>query len=415
MRHYILFLSIILISISCKKKYELQTEVWPINSGRVTPQNGEYKEGEEVTVQASADSGYRFKEWTIDGAEGSVHSTNPFVIDMDGDHSILATFEEEFVEEGVTDYNDEIYPVDLTFEGYLNELSFFERWNGPGNCPELASGHPLGIYGEPNFACLFIEGDMGRTGSIGTDSANPRNYISRRVPITFRMNIRNKRSDGSSVISASSTISTSSPGVTIINNSSGVNNIPYNGSSWTTNDFKILVNYPDEDGTIAFDLSIEEQGESFVTKNIVIPFEPFEIHSISVDDDDNPDSDGNTNGICEFGERIETFITVSNKLNDNIEKVYGLLESSNNLIDVKDQWNGVSNKVDALVWYNYNFDSVNNVVANQEGIKPRFDFVFDYNLPTSDEFSLDLIISGKIPVMGRRVAMRQKLEVRYNQ
>ena len=101
MKWPILFLSIALLSISCKTKYELQVTASPSEGGIVNPESGKYEEGEQVTIQVNPDSDYRFIEWSGDwtGTE------NPLLITMDRDYNIEATFEESPVyldENGVT-------------------------------------------------------------------------------------------------------------------------------------------------------------------------------------------------------------------------------------------------------------------------------------------------------------------------
>ena len=101
MKYPILFLSIALLSISCKTKYELQVTLTPAGGGIVTPQSGEYEEGEEVTIQVATNSGYQFIGWSGDW----IGTENPLLITMDRDYTIEATFQESPVyldENGVT-------------------------------------------------------------------------------------------------------------------------------------------------------------------------------------------------------------------------------------------------------------------------------------------------------------------------
>jgi surface protein len=89
MKYPILFLSIVLLSISCKTKHELQVTASPSEGGKVTPQTGEYEEGEEVTLQAAVNSDYKFIGWSGDWTG----TDNPVTITMDKDYSIVANFE----------------------------------------------------------------------------------------------------------------------------------------------------------------------------------------------------------------------------------------------------------------------------------------------------------------------------------
>ena len=54
---------------------------------------GTYEEGDQVSLTATADAGYLFKEWTENG--DPVSTDNPYVFNAEEDRSITATFEQE--------------------------------------------------------------------------------------------------------------------------------------------------------------------------------------------------------------------------------------------------------------------------------------------------------------------------------
>lgn len=71
-------------------EYELNTSVNPSGSGSVSPSGGIYKEGEQVELEASADEGYTFSNWS-----GDIDSQdNPVMVNMDSDKAITANFSE---------------------------------------------------------------------------------------------------------------------------------------------------------------------------------------------------------------------------------------------------------------------------------------------------------------------------------
>ena len=53
---------------------------------------GVYEEGNSVTLTATADAGYQFKNWTVGGAE--VSTANPYTFTADADVEVVANFEE---------------------------------------------------------------------------------------------------------------------------------------------------------------------------------------------------------------------------------------------------------------------------------------------------------------------------------
>ena len=74
-------------------KYALTTNVLPAEAGSVSvdPDMNAYKEGTEVTLEASRNFGYRFKEWQEDGK--TVSSASSYTVKMDADKVVTAIFE----------------------------------------------------------------------------------------------------------------------------------------------------------------------------------------------------------------------------------------------------------------------------------------------------------------------------------
>lgn len=68
--------------------YNLTTSVSPVGAGTVSPSGGEYDAGSEITVSATANSGYVFDYWS-----GDSNATGPHVgITMDRDTHLIANF-----------------------------------------------------------------------------------------------------------------------------------------------------------------------------------------------------------------------------------------------------------------------------------------------------------------------------------
>ena len=90
-----------------------------------------------------------------------------------------------------------------------------------------------------------------------------------------------------------------------------------------------------------------EGSNSYFTYKVPIPIAPLSLQSKTVDDDNNPDSKGNGNGICEPNEIIESLPSLKNVSSLSANSVYGLF---NNYYDVSgiSIWNnkqGVSGTV----------------------------------------------------------------------
>ena len=71
--------------------YSLTTAIIPSDGGSVSPSGGEFEEGSEVTVEATAEPGFSFSSWDGDLSGNE----NPTVITMDSDKSVTAIFEED--------------------------------------------------------------------------------------------------------------------------------------------------------------------------------------------------------------------------------------------------------------------------------------------------------------------------------
>jgi uncharacterized repeat protein (TIGR02543 family) len=89
----LLITALTLLFISCSTEstqlFTLSTQSNPQEAGSVSPSSGEYDEGEEVTISASANEGWVFSGWQGD----HTGSSNPATIVMNGDKSVTAQFE----------------------------------------------------------------------------------------------------------------------------------------------------------------------------------------------------------------------------------------------------------------------------------------------------------------------------------
>ncbi|SNR30933.1 agarase [Lutibacter agarilyticus] len=130
--------------------FSLKTSVEPINFGVITPSSGEYEQGNVVTIQAKANDGYVFVEWSGD-ASGN---TNPLNIMMSSDKTVVAVFKSEGIEKewdvypipanagtGKTwelqDFSDDFNynaPADNKGTEFTNNWTdwYHNAWSGPG-------------------------------------------------------------------------------------------------------------------------------------------------------------------------------------------------------------------------------------------------------------------------------------------
>ncbi len=81
--------------VTTKDAYEVTYEINPVGAGTITVTGAPYEEGKTVTATATANAGYTFKNWTVNG---EVKSTNPvyeFIMPAHDLH-LIANFERNF-------------------------------------------------------------------------------------------------------------------------------------------------------------------------------------------------------------------------------------------------------------------------------------------------------------------------------
>ena len=115
----LLLLSLLVLFSSCEKdpiQYSLSISPNPPIGGYVNPRTGTYNAGETVSILASPNQFYGFKNWS-----GGWNGTSPSVtITMDGDKNIIGNFEKiDIDEDGVLNENDLCggTPSGLTVDG----------------------------------------------------------------------------------------------------------------------------------------------------------------------------------------------------------------------------------------------------------------------------------------------------------
>ena len=117
-----------------------------------------------------------------------------------------------------------------------------------------------------------------------------------------------------------------------------------------------------------------------------------------MDDDDNPDSDGDDDDIAEPGEIIEVIPLINNASPDTWHQVSGQLRFAGrgDFITVWDDVEGASGTVLDTWRYNFIDHEQQPVQPDDENVQPEEDFVFEYSEDArwASELPFDLVISG---------------------
>ncbi len=126
-------------------KYDLVVTVSGQGSVTLNPSGGNYSEGTQVTITATANSGYVFDHWSGDLSG----SANPVTITVDGNKNIIANFVEQTIvvkQIGITDVKEKVttsanrraMPFTMSEDGTITSISMYHE-SGSGDMI-------LGIY-----------------------------------------------------------------------------------------------------------------------------------------------------------------------------------------------------------------------------------------------------------------------------
>lgn len=230
--------------------------------------------------------------------------------------------------------------------------------------------------------------------NINFNSSNPLNLIDPGRYVRFKLNILNGLTVN--ILTGYGNISTTTPNVTITDNACTFNNVLSGQSAWSVDEFEILIGENFTPGTrITITLTVTQQ----ITPTgpwisiFSFPVKPMIVSSFLTDDDNNPDSYGNNNHICEPGETIEIIPLVKNISQDIMYTNKAQLTSPITWLNI---WNGVTG-VSGVVYDTWRLNVVSNVPQpiqpGVDGIQPEQDYVFNYNasqpynLPMYDFFT----------------------------
>jgi hypothetical protein len=250
----------------------------------------------------------------------------------------------------------------------------------------------------PSFASYYA---YNLPPTINPNPSNPRNFVDPGKKARFKIECTNNKFNGQSIVSGICKVRTNSAYVSVTDSTSALNNIGWNNIAWSADEFEINISPSTPAGTnIYIDFIVQENGTGYSTRCIPIPISPLvytPTTSSTIDDDNNPDSQGNDNDFCEPGETIEFYPWLDNISTLNAEYVRGKFENLDNHSFVN-IWNGipgVGTTVYDATWWNYAFAEPQVINASSQNTTPEYDFVFDYNSSGFvNDFDLYLVMAG---------------------
>ena len=229
------------------------------------------------------------------------------------------------------------------------------------------------------------------------NSSNPYNFVAPDRIVRFKIMAENNI--GQNLLTLKGTITSNNPYVTITDSIGSFNNILVGQEGWADDpyEFSISASVPNNTN-ISFVLKITDEivtgGPWFSQFSIPVIIKPFIISRVLMDDDNNPDSDGNDNDIAEPGEIIEIIPLLDNVSGHSFFTVSGLLTTPIAELNI---WNGVSGASGTVSnTYRYNVIANSHLVVDSglTNVVPEEDFVFDYNLANTNQLWFEMIMSG---------------------
>ena len=226
--------------------------------------------------------------------------------------------------------------------------------------------------------------------NVNPDVSNPENIVSLGSKVRFKVSINNLSLEeltdvNLELISKDANISITSPSLSIGNIATGNN-------KWSDAEFEIQLpeTFPGS-GQYSFSLfgTASNLNDNFWLGDFNIPILnifPF----ITIDDDENGNSNGNNNKILEEGETIELKLPISNKSEEILYNVFGKLTTDANYINIWDNVTGV----EGIVYDTTKYNNGNPINPNSTSIQQENYFVFDYNATEIYQTDFMLVING---------------------
>jgi hypothetical protein len=231
--------------------------------------------------------------------------------------------------------------------------------------------------------------------NVSANASNPENLIDAGSAGRFKLRIINELT--SNILTGYATIRTQDSYVTITDSTATYNNVIAGDSSWSVDEFEIWTDSSTPAGrSIEFTLVVEQQltptGPWY--SMFSFPVQPLVVGMVLMDDDANPDSNGDNDGIVEQGESVEVIPLIDNVFDEALYEVQGTLTSPHTFIDVWDEHIGASGTVYATYRYNVQSNQAQPVDVGTTNIQPEADFVFDCASLDTNEIQFNLLVTS---------------------
>jgi len=219
--------------------------------------------------------------------------------------------------------------------------------------------------------------------NVTPNPSNPNNYLNQGLPIRFKVKVKNELAQNLSTLTGTLTCSTS--GVTITDNSVSFGNLGSGLSIWSDDEFEITVDPNVANGTnLEFQLSLNDvvvSGGPW-TSDFAFPIAPLQNGNIVL-----VDQNGNGDSNPDPGEHIKLFPKIDNISGSTMTQVSGTLSSDDSFLNItSNNWR-----------YNWVSNVHQPINPGDTDIMPEYPFEFDY--PASEplqELNFNLEIQGNL-------------------
>lgn len=242
--------------------------------------------------------------------------------------------------------------------------------------------------------------DVSLYSNISPNALNVHNAIDYQLPLRFKVDVRNNLNEN--LLTASGVLHSSSPFISITDSLATFNNILTGQSSTSADEFEIyILPGAPTDFMVVFELIVSDEivvgGPWTTTFNLPLILSPFQTDLIIIDDDNNPDSQGDNDDIAEPGEVIEIIPLLTNTSENEFDELEGELNTIADYISIWDGETGASGPVYSIYPYNVIGGSPETVTAGQTNIMPEQDFVFSYTAAEPYSIPFYLLVSAEVP------------------
>jgi uncharacterized repeat protein (TIGR02543 family) len=170
----LLIAAAMLVTACSPTQYTLNTLISPEGVGTITPADGKYDAGTDVTLVAESASGYAFDHWSGD----VTGTTNSITITMDSDKSVNAHFKEQYIliisvsptgggtvspASGAYDSGTKVTLTASAAEGYV-----FDYWSGDATGTSTQAN--IFMDGDKDVVAHFKKADKTTSGTSSTSS-----------------------------------------------------------------------------------------------------------------------------------------------------------------------------------------------------------------------------------------------------